>query len=84
MPPGTIADINSFSARQRDTFWSARVCALIRIKACDRATDFVLRGLGAGRPASRRTRLMAVLAGPQASSCISTPVAYRVLFVERP
>jgi hypothetical protein len=73
MPPGIIADINSFSTRQRDRFWGAHAGALICVKACDQAADFMLCASGAVRPPDRGVRPMAILAIPPAISSISTP-----------
>jgi hypothetical protein len=73
MPPGIIADINSVSARQRDSIRTAHAGALICIKAR-------VRGSSAVRWDDRSERRLTMPASPPANFCISIPLTHRVLF----
>jgi hypothetical protein len=76
MPPGIIADINSVSARQRDSIRTAHAGALICIKARVRESSAVRRDDRSGR------RVM-MPASPPAHCCISISLTHRFFFLER-
>jgi hypothetical protein len=72
MPPGIFADINSVSARQRDSIGSRQAGALTCIKARVRELSAVRR--------DRSERRLMMPASRPANCCISILFTHRVLF----